>query len=156
MKAIDNPGVYIPPPLLYAAIFIGAVFIQKKIDLDNSFFKTRFILFTSLVFFVPAIFFIVRSLTQFVRTRNTVMTIKAAESLQITGIYQISRNPMYLGLVFIYLGLTCLIGNWWNIILLPLLLFIIQEYVIRREEKYLERKFGEDYIRYKQEVRRWL
>jgi len=156
MKAIDNPGVYIPPPLLYAAIFIGAVLIQKKVDLDNSLFKTRFILFTSLVFFVPAIFFIVRSLTQFVRTRNTVMTIKAAESLQITGIYQISRNPMYLGLVFIYLGLTCLIGNWWNIILLPLLLFIIQEYVIRREEKYLERKFGEDYIRYKQEVRRWL
>ncbi len=63
---------------------------------------------------------------------------------------------MYVGLVLVYLGLTCLIGNWWNIILLHLLFLIIQLYVIGREEKYLARKFGNEYMDYRQRVRRWL
>ena len=63
---------------------------------------------------------------------------------------------MYASLVLVYLGLTCLMGNWWNIILLPLLLLVVQEYVIKREEKYLARKFGNEYMDYRQHVRRWL
>ena len=98
----------------------------------------------------------IRSLNQFIRTKNTVVTIKAAESLQIKGIYKTTRNPMYVGLVLVYLGLTCLIGNWWNIILLPLLLLVVLEYVIKHEEKYLARKFGNEYMDYRQHVRRWL
>ena len=151
MIAKDNPGVYIPPPLIYVAVFVIAVFLQKKTGIDHSLFKTRSILFTSILFFVPALYFLIRSLNQFIRTKNTVVTIKAAESLQITGIYKTTRNPMYVGL-----GLTCLIGNWWNIILLPLLLLVVQEYVIKREEKYLARKFGNEYMDYRQHVRRWL
>ena len=151
MIAKDNPGVYIPPPLIYVAVFVIAVFLQKKTGIDHSLFQTRSILFTSILFFVPALYFLIRSLNQFIRTKNTVVTIKAAESLQITGIYKTTRNPMYVGL-----GLTCLIGNWWNIILLPLLLLVVQEYVIKREEKYLARKFGNEYMDYRQHVRRWL
>ncbi len=44
---------------------------------------------------------------------------------------------MYVGLVFIYIGIICLVGNWWNIILFPILLRIIQQYVIKKEEEYL-------------------
>jgi protein-S-isoprenylcysteine O-methyltransferase Ste14 len=49
-----------------------------------------------------------------------------------------------------------LIGNWWNIILFPLLLLIIQEYIIKREEKYLALEFGQQYEEYRRNVRRWL
>jgi protein-S-isoprenylcysteine O-methyltransferase Ste14 len=63
---------------------------------------------------------------------------------------------MYVALAIIYLGLTCLIGNWWNIIFFPLLFLVIQEYVIKSEEKYLERAFGNEYLNYKRRVRRWL
>jgi protein-S-isoprenylcysteine O-methyltransferase Ste14 len=63
---------------------------------------------------------------------------------------------MYQGLVFVYIGLTCIAGNWWNLILLPLLLFVVQQYVIRREESYLTREFGSIYSEYKARVRRWL
>ncbi len=152
----DHPGVYIPPPLIYAVIFAGAVFLQKYMAIDDSFFKKQLTQFLGIIFFVPAIYFSVRSLDQFIRTKNTVVTIKAAGSLQTTGIYRFTRNPMYVSLVLIYLGLTCFVGNWWNIILLPLLLMIIQGYVIKREERYLTRKFGNEYIDYKQKVRRWL
>ena len=90
------------------------------------------------------------------KTKNTPVIIKSASSLQTTGIYSVSRNPMYLSLLLIYTGLAFLIGNWWNIILLPLLFLVVQEYVIKREEKYLERRFGQEYLNYKLKVRRWL
>ena len=63
---------------------------------------------------------------------------------------------MYIGLAIVYLGISCLIGNWWNFIFFPLLIIIIQEYMIKREEKYLERRFGAAYNDYKTNVRRWL
>ena len=63
---------------------------------------------------------------------------------------------MYVGLAILYLGITCLIGNWWNVILFPLLFIIVQEYIIKREEKYLELEFGKEYNEYKKTVRRWL
>ena len=63
---------------------------------------------------------------------------------------------MYVSLLLVYTGLSFLIGNWWNLILLPLLVFIVQEYVIKREEKYLDRRFGQQYADYKKRVRRWL
>jgi protein-S-isoprenylcysteine O-methyltransferase Ste14 len=84
------------------------------------------------------------------------ITIKAAASLQTKGVYQVSRNPMYLGLALLYLGFTCYFGNWWNVILFPLLLLIVQEFVIKREERYLKRRFGQQYDDYQQIVRRWL
>jgi protein-S-isoprenylcysteine O-methyltransferase Ste14 len=156
MKMKDHPAVYIPPPLIYAAIFVGAVFLQKIIVIKDSFFKKQLAWFAGIIFLAIAIYFIVRSLHQFIRTKNTVLTIKAAGSLQTTGIYNTTRNPMYVGLVMLYLGLTCFLGNWWNIILLPLLLIIIQRHVIHREERYLTRRFGAEYISYKLKVRRWL
>lgn len=109
-----------------------------------------------MVAFVAALFFLSRSLMQFFKTKNTVVLIKPASSLQTTGIYSISRNPMYVGLAFVYLGVTCFIGNAWNIILFPVLFLILQEYVIKKEEQYLSREFGPRYEEYKGKVRRWL
>ena len=151
-----GPGVYIPPPLFYVLIFLAALFIQKKIALNNVLFQLPAMKFAGIGFIVIALFFLFRSLRQFLISRNTLILIKPASSLQTTGIYAISRNPMYAGLALVYLGITCLAGNWWNLILFPLLILIIQEYIIKREEKYLQLEFGEQYAEYKKKVRRWL
>ena len=151
-----GPGVYIPPPLFYVLIFLAALFIQKKIPLDNALFQLQVIKIAGVILLVVALFFSYRSLRQFFLSKNTLIPIKPASSLQTTGIYRISRNPMYVGLAIIYLGLTCLIGNWWNFILFPVLFLIVQEYIIKREEKYLKLEFGEQYEGYKKTVRRWL
>lgn len=152
----DHAGVYIPPPLIYIAVFLTAVLIQRFVPLNNSFFFTAAskvigsaMLLIGLIFNIPA-------LRQFFKTKNTLIAIKPANSLQTSGIYSVSRNPMYISLLFFYIGLSFLIGNWWNFILFPLLILIVQEYVIKREEKYLVRKFGEEYIAYKTKVRRWV
>jgi protein-S-isoprenylcysteine O-methyltransferase Ste14 len=152
----DSPGVYIPPPLFYVLIFLAAIFIQKKVSINDAVFHLELTKVAGILFLVTALFFLITSLRKFFLSKNTLILIKPASSLQTNGIYSISRNPMYVGLAIVYLGITCLIGNWWNIILFPLLFLIIQEYIIKREEKYLERAFGIKYFDYKKRVRRWL
>jgi protein-S-isoprenylcysteine O-methyltransferase Ste14 len=151
-----GPGVYIPPPLFYVLIFILALFIQRMIPIADSFFQLGIIKAVGIIFLIIALFFLASSFMMFFKSKNTVILIKPASLLQNTGIYRISRNPMYLGLAIVYLGITCIIGNWWNIILFPLLFLIIQEYIIKREEKYLELEFGQQYEEYRSKVRRWL
>lgn len=151
-----GPGVYIPPPLIYVLIFIAALRIQKLIPLPDQLFHLAAIKVVGVILLIIALYFSVKSLRQFFLTKNTLILIKPATSLQVTGIYSTTRNPMYVSLSIIYLGITCFIGNWWNVILFPLLFIIVQEYIIRREEKYLELEFGTAYNDYKNTVRRWL
>lgn len=152
----DHPAVYIPPPLIYVATFFASVLVQKLVPLSKDFFHTSTSKIIGIVIILTGLFFNFPALHQFFKTKNTIVTIKPATSLQTTGIYAISRNPMYISLVLIYIGLSFIIGNWWSFILLPLLLLVVQEYVIKREEKYLERRFGQEYFNYKIKVRRWL
>ena len=152
----DSPGVYIPPPLIYVLVFLGAIFIQKRISIDNSIFHLQITKIAGVLFLVISLLFLITSLRQFYISKNTLVLIKPASSLQFNGIYSITRNPMYVGLALVYLGTSCFVGNWWNIILFPFLLFIVQAYIIKSEEKYLLRKFGKEYVVYKTKVRRWL
>lgn len=152
----DNPGVYIPPPLIYVVVFLAAIFIQKKISIDDSIFHSQIVKIAGLLFLIISLVFMVTSLRQFFISKNTLIPIKPASSLQTNGVYSITRNPMYVSLALVYLGISCFVGNWWNVILFPSLLLIVQEYIIKREEKYLVRRFGQEYIVYKTKVRRWL
>lgn len=151
-----GPGVIIPPPLFYVLFYFTAVFIQKHFPINNSMFQFRLIKIPAVLFFAAAAYFIFSSLILFYKTKNTVVLIKRATSLQTSGVYRLTRNPMYLGLALVYLAVVCLDGNWWHIILFPLLILFIQEYIIRKEEKYLELEFGTEYLKYKQQVRRWI
>ena len=73
-----------------------------------------------------------------------------------SGPYRISRNPLYLGLTLIYLALTLAVDTWWGIALLLPLLVVLHHGVVLREERYLERKFGDTYRLYRARVRRYL
>jgi len=73
-----------------------------------------------------------------------------------TGPYRFSRNPLYVGLPLFYLGLTSVFNTWWGVILLVPILAIMHWGVIRREERYLEQRFGEPYRQYCARVRRYL
>ena len=73
-----------------------------------------------------------------------------------TGPYGFSRNPIYLGYLVILVGLSLSFRNYWGLILLPVMLLLFQQWVISREETYLEQKFKSMYQAYKARVRRWL
>ena len=96
------------------------------------------------------------ALLKFKDVGTTVRPDRAASTLVITGPYKITRNPMYLGLAFVYLGMAIAGQSVWALILLPIVLAIIQRQAIEPEETFLEKCFGADYIRYKEKVRRWI
>ncbi len=72
------------------------------------------------------------------------------------GIYRYSRNPAYVGLTAILLGIGLVLDNAWILLAAIPVVVIMHWGVILREEAYLERAFGEEYLRYRSSVRRWL
>jgi protein-S-isoprenylcysteine O-methyltransferase Ste14 len=156
MKAKDSPGIFVPPPMIYAAFF-GLAWIVKSIyPINIPLLKSNSFYILGWVLILITLGILLPSLWKFWRTKNTLVTIKPANSLQTTGIYAYSRNPMYLGLMVLYSGLACFSGNCWTLVFLPVLFLIIRNYIIFREEKYLYRAFAEEYKRYKSKVRRWI
>ena len=152
----DHPGVRLPPPLIYAAFFLASLLLQKGWPMHTPWLHSalaRGLGIACFLFFLACAF---PALLRFFRTRNTVVTMKAASSLQTTGIYAFSRNPMYLALFWLYLGLIPFYGHAWTLMLMPLLFIILERYVVRREERYLQRAFGDDYTVYREKVPRWL
>jgi protein-S-isoprenylcysteine O-methyltransferase Ste14 len=153
----DSPGVYVPPPLVYIACFLLSFLLQGYFTIRSAFFFHSvaaniiglLIIISGLIFAVPA-------LRQFFKTKNTIILIKPASSLQTTGIYSYTRNPMYLSLLLIYLGMAFIFGNWWTLFLIPVLVIVILYRIILPEERYLTRAFGDEYAAYKTKVRRWI
>ena len=92
----------------------------------------------------------------FFRARTSPLPIKPTTAIVETGPYRFTRNPMYLGLGLLYLGITLWVDTLWPLLCLPLVIFLVQRFVIEREERYLEAKFGEGYHAYKARVRRWI
>ena len=81
---------------------------------------------------------------------------KPTTSLVTQGPFRYTRNPGYLGAAMVYAGIASLANALWAVLLLPVTLLMMQHTAIEREERYLEGKFGEEYLRYKAQVRRWI
>jgi protein-S-isoprenylcysteine O-methyltransferase Ste14 len=75
--------------------------------------------------------------------------------LATSGIYERMRNPMYIGLLLVVGGLGIALGSDWTLLLLVPTALVLHYGVVLREERYLERKFGEEYRRYRARVPRW-
>jgi len=79
-----------------------------------------------------------------------------ASYLVIVGIYHVTRNPMYLGMLVVLLGAVVYFGNLSGFLVLPLFVFSINKLQIEPEEKTLDKLFGDSYQKYRAEVRRWI
>lgn len=72
------------------------------------------------------------------------------------GVYGWTRNPMYVGFALLTAGLAVLASSAWALLAVPVGVVLCDRLVVVREERYLARKFGEEYLDYKRRVRRWL
>jgi protein-S-isoprenylcysteine O-methyltransferase Ste14 len=150
----DNPGIRLPPPLIYLLPLILGLLLHRRAPLP----------------FLP------RSAARglgwpligggavlngwFLQTMREagapIRTDRPVPTLTTEGPFRYSRNPSYLALAIIYLGIAVLRNSLWAVLLLPVVLTVIQREVIGREERYLERTFGDEYLDYKGRVRRWV
>lgn len=111
-----------------------------------------------LVLMLMAFSFELWSAFLFFRSRTTVNPMKPENSktIVISGSYQFTRNPMYVGLLMVLLGYAIWLGAIAPFLLLPLFIVLITTQQIIPEEDMLEKNFGQEYLDYKTRVRRWL
>lgn len=152
--ARNNAGVVAPPPLIYLGPLILGLLLNRKIP--ASFLPRRM----ARILGWPLLGCGVLLSGWFIRTMrrdDTPIDPREPVSRLVTsGPFRYTRNPGYLSFAMIYAGLAGLANAMWAILLLPAALLVIQRGVIEREERYLERSFGEEYLRYKARVRRWI
>jgi protein-S-isoprenylcysteine O-methyltransferase Ste14 len=98
------------------------------------------------------------SLFLFLRARTTFHPLKLdnTSALVTSGMYRLTRNPMYLGLLLLLTGVAIWLGGLTPFLMLPLFVWIITNHQIIHEERILEEKFEQHYLEYKDKVRRWL
>jgi len=92
----------------------------------------------------------------FKKNETTVKPFEESAALVTIGVYQISRHPMYLGMVLILTGLACLMGSLSPLVVIVIFAAAMELMFIRVEEKMLEKKFGRTWLNYKQIVRHWI
>ena len=97
-------------------------------------------------------------LTEFSRRSTTVNPHKPDKTTTLvrSGIYRLTRNPMYLGMAIILFAAVVKFGNGINILVIPVYIWVMNTLQIQPEEEVMEQKFGQKYLDYKKEVRRWL
>lgn len=150
----DNPGIRVPPPLIYLLALLLGLLLNRRLHVP---FLPRGV---ARVLGWPLVGGGMALAVWFARTMRgadtTLRTDKSVSSLVQDGPFRYSRNPGYLSLAMIYAGIAVRRNALWAILLLPAVLYVIQREVIEREERYLERTFGEEYLAYKRRVRRWV
>lgn len=152
----DNAGVIAPPPLVFAVGLGLAAALERVLprpafpEGERRGRRIGFLLLGLGLGLFAATLLTMR------RYRTTVHPNRPVATLLTGGPYRISRNPIYLGDVLLYAGAALLLNSRWAFDLLSLVLFVINKGVIDREERYLTRRFGDDYRAYQAKVRRWL
>ena len=100
--------------------------------------------------------FVWKASRQFADAGTTIPVDEPSDALVTHGLYGWSRNPIYMALNVIYVGLSIALTSGWALLVLPVLLIVMKKGVIEPEEAYLEKEFGAQYHEYKDKVPRWL
>lgn len=144
----------IPPPLV--TIFFGCcIYFSKDFFLTEN---TQALTLLSYVLFLLGFGILFSAARSFKKHKTTINPIKieTASSLVVSGIFSYSRNPMYLGMALILLGLSLKFNLIGGLIFTALFILFITNFQIKPEEKAMQKIFGEEFLSYKNKVRRWL
>jgi protein-S-isoprenylcysteine O-methyltransferase Ste14 len=150
----DSAGVRLPPPLIYLAGFLMGLAAERIVSTPS--LPRPAAIAAGVTGGALAAALDGGAMRRFLRAHTAMEPWKPASALVTGGPYRLTRNPMYLGMACLYAGLALAFGLLWSLALLPVVLVLVDRFVIVREERYLERRFGDSYREYQAQVRRWL
>ena len=149
----DAPGVIAPPPLLYAGGLAIGFALQAALPSVSA---PAALGWVGVVLLLAGGALAASFVRAFRRAGTPVDPGSATTAIVSGGPYRLTRNPGYLGMALAYAGIALTTGSLWPLAVLPAVLVVVDRCVIAREERYLEAKFGDEYLRYKAHTRRWL
>ncbi len=150
----QTTGIRLIPPLVYAASLLIGLGIEQLLPLVSIPWTWR--TGPAVVLIAVAGLLIAPTVMRYRHADTPFDVRKPATTLITDGPYRYSRNPGYLSLTLLYLGLGVLFSSAWVCVVVVPTLLIMHVAVVRKEEQHLESQFGEEYLRYKTAVRRWL
>ncbi|MHB1769876.1 MAG: methyltransferase family protein [Minisyncoccota bacterium] len=150
----DSPRIIAPPPLIYAGGLAVGIVLHWFNPLP--FVPENLAAPLGAAFIAIAVVLMVTALRTFAKAKTSVDPRKPTARIVSTGPYRFIRNPIYLSMTLLTVGIALWINTLWILLMLVPVFLIVQFGVVAREETYLARKFGEEYLRYTSNVRRWL
>ena len=147
-------GIHFPPPFLYAGLLLLGLLLEDLLPLPRLPRTPSRLMAAALLLSGGGL--LLWSLGLFLRARTSPLPMRPTTALVGSGPYRWTRNPMYLGMLLVYLGAALLFDVTWALVLSPVIVALVNRLVIAREERYLEAKFGEEYLQYKARVGRWI
>jgi protein-S-isoprenylcysteine O-methyltransferase Ste14 len=154
MNKDNSAGVVAPPPLIFLAGLALGFGLEALLPGSSVPAAVQWIAGPLLV--LAGLVLLAGFERAFKRRGTAVEPWKPTTAIVTSGPYRFTRNPGYLGMALVYVGIALLASAFWVLLPLPVVLAVIDTGVIRREETYLERKFGSEYVDYRRTVRRWI
>jgi protein-S-isoprenylcysteine O-methyltransferase Ste14 len=150
----DNPGVIAPPPLIYAGALAIGLLANRRYRL--AFLPRGLSRVLGWPLIAGGLAIGTLGFREMKRAGTNPDPRQPTTAIVTGGPYRFTRNPLYLGMTLIYVGITALANALPAALFLPIVLHVMRRGVIEREERYLERKFGDEYLDYKARARRWI
>ena len=150
-----TPLVLVPPPFLFAAAFGAGALLDHFLPLPRAAMPSA-VYWGGAALVVAGLGFGLWLAVSFLFRRTTLKPFADPAVLVTAGAYRISRNPMYLSLIVIYVGAALMFGSAWPLAMLVAPVAILMRFVIPFEEERMRAAFGARYRDYRARVRRWL
>jgi len=153
----DTAGVIAPPPVIALAVLLIGLALDRlsPIGVTGAVFPRSFRFTIAGVLVVAAAWAVARALWRFRLSGTPAEPWKPTTALVVRGIYKRTRNPMYQAFGLFILGVAFALTSDWVFLALPPGALLMHFGVVRREERYLAAKFGDDYARYRDTVPRY-
>jgi protein-S-isoprenylcysteine O-methyltransferase Ste14 len=150
----DHARVKIHPPILLLIHIFAAFLLNWLFPLPAAF--PKILVWVGYLLVVVGIGLAFSAAGRFLKARTTLDPHGSVAEIVTSGPYRFSRNPIYLGFVCLLIGFPFIFRTYWGLILSPVFMISLYQLVIKQEESYLEKKFGDSYTSYKSQVGRWL
>ena len=143
----------IPPPIVTLLCIVIIYLFESQIEYSEPDLKA-----VGIIFLILGLIIIFSAVLKFIKTKTTVDPTRPhkTSNLVISGIYKITRNPMYLGMLFLIMAYAIYNNNVMGCIIIPIFIFYINKFQIEPEEIEMRKKFGESFENYCKKVNRWL
>lgn len=150
----DHAGVKFPPPLIFLISILFGLLVNRLYPM--SVVPESLAMPFGILFIVAAFGVAFLGFRELGRHKTTVRPDEPSSAIVKSGPYRFTRNPLYVSLSTLQLGIGLWANILWVVVMLIPVWIVMTTQVIAREEAYLERAFGDDYLAYKSSVRRWI
>ena len=150
----DNPGVKTPTPLIFLGFGLFGIVIHYLKPL--TIIGPLWLLYLGVIILISSFFGFGYMVNFYKKNETEIEPTKTTSKIITSGLYRYSRNPVYLISCAGPIGLGFIFMTYWAMFAFIPALIVVYFTAVKKEEKYLEKKFGQEYLDYKKKVRRWL